>query len=210
MFAYYMGVIVPSAIVLPVVAAVYKHRHWQMPEKLVCCYLVLSGIFNIVARITSARNINNLPLLHLYTVLEFCLLCMVLRSFFTQQRIRLLLVGLAIVFPILASLYISFTHSLYAYNTLPRFLGSLILVLFCIWFLVLDLSRIGANQSTFSFTVVTGLLLYFSSSSALFGLSESIRQNKGLNIIIWNIHATFVLVMYLIFTWAYLSIKRAS
>ncbi len=45
----YMGIIVPAAILLPVATAVIRRRYWQPPEKMIFVYLMLSGVFNILA-----------------------------------------------------------------------------------------------------------------------------------------------------------------
>jgi hypothetical protein len=60
----------------------------------------------------------------------------------------------------------------------------------------------------FSFTIVVGMLLYFSSSLILFALPELIRENKDMNRLIWSIHATFVLMMYLSFAVAFIKLKK--
>jgi len=210
MSTFYMGVIVPSAILLPLVIALFQYRYWQMPERLVFFYLLLSGVFNLAAKLTSDRAVNNLPLLHLYTVAEFCLLAAVFRSIFTVAWIRRALLALMILFPVVAWIYIRQTDSLFSYNVVPRFLSSLLLTGLCLYFLIRDLARPADARSRFNLIVVVGMLLYFSGASALFGLAESIRQDKELNTVIWNIHATFVLIMYLIFGVAYLNIPKTK
>lgn len=203
---FYMGVVVPSMVMLPIVVAVIKMEYWKAPERLSFFYLIASGIFNVVAKLTASFHINNLPFLHLYTVIEFCLLCAFFRSLFIDRSTRLLLGWLMIVFPVIAVVYIIITDSLFTYNVLPRFLSSIILLAFCIRFLISNLNA-REYKNPFSTIVVIALLLYFSSSSIFFALIEFVRKSKGL-VFLWNVHATFVLIMYLIFTVAYLKINR--
>jgi hypothetical protein len=66
-----------------------------------------------------------------------------------------------------------------------------------------SLSFSASRVPFFAFAVVVALLLYFSGSLTLFALSDFIIANKTINWLIWNTHATFVLIMYLIFAVAY-------
>lgn len=206
--AVYTGIIVPSFVVLPIVAALFKIKKWEAPQKLSFFYLVLSGVFNIIAKVTAVQKINNLPFLHLYTILEFVLLCALFKSIFIERGLKKFLTFIMIAFPLIGLGYIFYSNALLSYNPLPRFLEGLILMLLCIYFLMQDLNRLEHNHSMFSFTIVVGLLLYFSSSLILFALPELIRENKDMNRLIWSIHATFVLMMYLSFMVAYIKLKK--
>ncbi|WP_029275946.1 hypothetical protein [Pedobacter borealis] len=206
----YMGVIVPAVILLPMSVAIYKRKLWNLTEKIFFYYLLIAALFNAIAIVTGANGINNLPFLHLYTVIEFCILCAVFRSFFSGQPVRKLLAALMILFPLMAINYIGYTNSLFFFNVLPRFLSSLILLLFCVYFLIFNLSTTESSSSIFNLTIVIALLLYFSSSSIFFALIEYVQKNKELNRLLWIIHATLVLLMYLIFTKAYLTIKKSK
>lgn len=208
MSAFYLKVVVPSVITLPLAMAIYKHKYWKSPERLLFFYLILSGVSNILAVMLGNRNINNLPLLHVYTLLEFCLLSAMFRSFYGSKTKRNYILWIMILFSMLALYDVCFVSSLYTYNSLPRFVSSIVLMLYCLYFLVEDLTLLDNKHSNFDFTVVVGLLLYFSSASTLFAMASYLKNNKGLYMLVWNIHATFVLIMYLIFTAAYLNLKE--
>src|SRR5690606_4994452 len=123
-------------------------------------------------------------------------------------RLKKVITVAMVIFPVLAGVYILLTDSLMSYNPLPRFLGGLVLASYCIYFLLQDLNRLDQNHSMFSFTVVVGLLLYFSSSLILFALPELIREDLALNSLIWIIYATFVLFMYVCFGIAFIKLKK--
>jgi hypothetical protein len=202
----YMGVIVPSIILLPISIAIHKHKYWRTTENIFFYYLIAAAFFNLIAIVTGANGINNLPFLHLYTVIEFCILCAVFKSIFINQPVKKLLNILILFFPLLAIAYIVYTHSIFDFNVLPRFLSSIILLLFCLYFIFFDLNN--SKHSSFNVFIVIGLLLYFSSSSIFFALIEYVQKDKEFNRLLWIIHATLVLIMYLIFTKAYLTIKN--
>ncbi len=204
----YMGIIVPAAILLPVTAAVIRKKYWQPPEKLIFVYLMLSGVFNILAAALAARSINNLPLLHLYTVIEFTVIAAFFRSIVEPGRARMLITWLMGLFPLMALINIYLLDSIFLYNLIPRSVEAIIVVSFCIYYLMKSLSFSAGKSPFFNFAVVVSFLLYFSGSLALFALSDFIIANKKINALIWNTHATFVLIMYLIIAVAYYKTKH--
>ncbi|WP_146146746.1 hypothetical protein [Taibaiella chishuiensis] len=204
----YMGIIVPAAILLPVTAAVIRKKYWQPPERLIFVYLMLSGVFNILAAALAARSINNLPLLHLYTVIEFTVIAAFFRSIVEPGRARMLITWLMGLFPLMALINIYLLDSIFLYNLIPRSVEAIIVVSFCIYYLMKSLSFSAGKSPFFNFAVVVSFLLYFSGSLALFALSDFIIANKKINALIWNTHATFVLIMYLIIAVAYYKTKH--
>jgi len=205
-----MSIIVPSTIIIPISVALVNRKYWKASQRLSFYYLLLAAVFNIIATVTAGLNINNLPGLHLYTVLEFILLCLLLKSFFQKPFIKKTLTALIFLFPLLAVVYICFIGSIFTYNTLPRFAESMSLSLFCLYFLIQDLNNTTDNQANFNFTIVIGLLLYLCSTSTLFGASNYIIRHfdKHLYKFIWNIHATLVMLMYFIFAFAFYHLKK--
>jgi hypothetical protein len=203
MHAIYMRVIVPALIILPIVVAISKKKYWGLPEKAILAYLVISASFNTLAALLAAKGINNLPLLHLYTVLEF----ISITSFFyfstDRKNDKQMIKVLWFVFPVLTIANVLYLHSIYLYNLIPRSTGAIIILILCINFLMRSLSFSANRVPFFTFAVVVALLLYFSGSLTLFALSDFIIANKTINWLIWNTHATFVLIMYLIFAVAY-------
>jgi hypothetical protein len=199
----YASLIVPASIMLPIVVAISREKYWGPPEKSILVYLVISAFFNTLAAVLAARGINNLPLLHLYTVLEF----ISLTSFFyfstDRKTDKDIIKVLWLALPLLTIANVLYLHSIYRYNLIPRSTGAIIILLLCINFLMRSLSFSAQRVPFFTFAVVVALLLYFSGSLTLFALSDFIIANKTINLLIWNTHATFVLIMYLIIAVAY-------
>lgn len=199
----YISVIVPGTILLPVITALVRRKYWSPPGKVVFGYLLLSGLFNVLAALLAARNINNLPFLHLYTVLEFLVVTGFFYAATDSSKEKQLIRVLWIAFPLLAILNIAYLNSIFLYNQIPRSVEAIIILILCIHFFMKSLSFSAAPVPFFNFATVVGLLLYFSGSLALFALSNFITGNRTINSLIWNTHATFVLIMYLIITVAY-------
>ncbi len=206
--AIYTSVIVPGVILLPIIIAIIRKKYWGPPEKVVFIYLLLSVLFNVLAALLAARSINNLPFLHLYTVLEFLLITVFFYVSTTGKNERKIIRYLWIIFPVIALINILHLNSIFLYNQIPRSIGAIIVLILCIHFFMKSLSFYADPVPFFNFATVVAFLLYFSGSLALFSLSNFIIGNKTINLLIWNTHATFVLIMYLIIAVAYFKTRK--
>lgn len=203
----YMGIIVPCVGVLPIIVGLLRKRYWNEQARILLLYLGLAGLFNIIAKLTAGSN--NMPYLHLYTVLEFTILCIYLRSFSEDRRHRLLFNGMIAGFFLLSLWYAFIKDRLFGFNEIPRFLDSLIISVFCLYYLLKDLGSTVSNLSRFQFFTLAGLLFYYSSGSVLFGLSSKLMEMpKNITALMWNIHGTLLLLMYILFTIAFYSLKK--
>jgi len=203
MKAIYLHFIVPAFIIVPIVMALIRRAYWGRPERAVLLYLLLSAVSNCVASYLSMQHITNLPVLHVYTVLEFFTISyffLVCSSSKTEQTI---IQALWVAMPLLTLANMLYLNSIYKYNLIPRSVSAIIVLVLCINFMMRSLNFSASKVPFFNFAVVVGLLLYFSGSLTLFALSDFIINNKAINMLIWNTHGTFVLIMYLIIAVAY-------
>lgn len=204
----YMGIIVPLAGLLPIIMALLRRKYWNNQARILLLYLCLAGLFNIIAKLTAVAGMNNLPYLHLYTVLEFTLLCTYLKSFHEGHRHKLLFNSLIVGFLILSLWYAFIKDRLFSFNQIPRFLDSLIISVVCLYYLLKDLGSTVSNLSRFQFLTLAGLLFYYSCGSVLFGLSGKLMDMpRSITSLIWSVHATLLLLMYILFAIAFYSLK---
>jgi len=198
-----MGIVVPLAVLAPLAIAIPKRHSWGPAEKWIAAYLVNSALFNVLAKILAIYKVNNLPFLHLYTLLEFLIITSFFRVIAEPPRIRRLVRWLQAGFSVFAIGYVCTYGNLFAFNMLPRSVAALIIILFCLYFLIDYFSGTGNKYLSFSFITLIGLLVYFSGSICLFALAGFKPNSRLLDNIAWNLHATYLLVMYLIFAYAY-------
>ncbi len=204
----YLGIILPSIGLFPLVAGFLRKRYWNKHAGILTIYLCISVLFTIISLVTVG---NNMPYLHLYTILEFTILCIYLKSFSEDRRHRLLFNGLIVGFLLLSLWYAFIKDRLFAFNLIPRFLDSFIISVFCIYYLLKDLGSTVSNLSRFQFLTLAGLLLYYSSSSVLFGLSgELLKMPKNIATLLWVTHGTLNMLMYILFTFAFYSLKTGE
>lgn len=203
----YISIIVPVVGLLPIIVSLFRKKYWNKQARILLIYLLLVALFHIIAPLT--RGSNNMPYLHLYTVLEFTILCIYLKSFSENPRHKLLFNGMIVGFLLLALWYAFIKDRLFKFNEIPRFLDSLIISVGCLYYLLKDLGSTVSNLSRFQFLTLVGLLFYYSTCSVLFGLSsELMKLPKNIATLMWVIHSTLDMLMFILFTFAFYSLKN--
>jgi hypothetical protein len=199
----YMGVIVPASVIIPIVFAIVKYRHINKPLTTIFLYLLFAGLVNACASVLAFRHINNLPLLHVYTIIEFLFLGIFFYQFIEQQKVRKLILGSILLFPVFGVVNFSFIQNLHAFNSYARSVEAVLLIVFSVIFFYTQTSdkpdhRWHMQPETW---IVTGILIYFSSALVQFSFSNIVSNlvSRNTKLFIWAIHATLVLIMYLLF-----------
>src|SRR5690349_6601123 len=96
----YMGVIVPASVIIPIVFAIVKYRHINKPLTTIFWYLLFAGLVNACAAFLAFRRINNLPLLHVYTIFELLFLGVFFYQVTGNPKIKKLILGGILLFPV--------------------------------------------------------------------------------------------------------------
>ncbi|SFD26639.1 hypothetical protein SAMN05518672_1011356 [Chitinophaga sp. CF118] len=206
----YTGEIVPAITFLPIIAAIWQYRVITRSLKAILFYLCVAVVFNYTATILS--HSNNLPLLHIYTVVEFLLLIRFYFYMLPGERMKRSMILMSILFPLWAVINSLVVQSIYGFNSYSRGVEAVIMIIFGVIFIRRsanddnneEWNRIPENW------VNAGILLYFSGALSQFAFSNIVSANAPnvFKMVIWDIHATFVLIMYLLFTVAFLKCRR--
>lgn len=203
----YLRVIVPLAITLPLFFAVINLKRLSVSDKILLRYLLLSFVVNIVVAIMSANRINNLPLLHIFTWVELTILLFFYKNILEAKKAYRQYNMFISVFGLLCIINAIFFQSIYNYNTYTRSLEAIIMMLFSVNYF----AKVFAENITQKTTVLpafwfnTGIFLYFSWSFIFFTFSNVIaKQSTSNSIFLWYVHASFVLVMYMLFAVGFL------
>jgi len=204
----YISVIVPACVVIPIAIAFIRYRKLAFSLKPVVVYLLVAGITNLIASMLAHNSINNMPLLHLYTVVEFLLLAAFYRRIFESTLLKITN-WMCIVFPLLCLLNALFVQSIYSNPTITRSAESFLIstLAVCWFFRMPETGKDAANLHEAQFPINTGILLYFAGAFFLFLFARMLQYKPG-DIMIWRIHATLVLLMYLLFSAGFLRSKN--
>ncbi|MDQ7949029.1 MAG: hypothetical protein REI78_09900 [Pedobacter sp.] len=206
----FLTYIVPLSILLPILLACYHYKAANTGEKLLFFYLVISGLINLTALILIFNHKKNMPLLHLYTIVEAAFLLSYFRTLFVQPLIKKILTAIIIAFTILCILNFAFLQGAFAFNTYTRPLEAIMVTFFCMLYLYKSgFTDNWLKKPTNWFNM--GILIYFPVVCIIFILSNYLTfvvMNKAMNHVVWNLHGVFVLIMYLMWARGFSLIKN--
>jgi len=202
----YLSVIVPASILLPIIAGVWRYRQLPGSARLILAYLVVAGIVDVAATLLADRRINNMPLLHMYTVVEFIMILTFYYHLLTG-KIKIAIRWMMPLFLLLCIVYALFIGTIYKYNVLPRSLEGFIIGGLAMIFFFRQLN-VNIQYPETVLWINAGLLLYFSGSFLLFLFSEVLINNRAVSRLAWVLHATLVLLMYILFAIGFIRAKK--
>ena len=210
--SFYLGYIVPATTLIPIVTGLVFYKQINRPLRTILIFLSVSFILNVIGSVLANHGINNLPGLHVYTILELVTVMLYYLHAFEKSNIHKWIKVAMVVFPVICIVNFSFFQSIYTFNTFTRPLGAIIIILFTTAYMAMQSSFKNRDLITRSGRLVAaGFMIYFCSSLFQFIFSNVISKHasKIVKIIIWDMHGTFVLIMYLLIFWAIIN-ERAS
>jgi hypothetical protein len=199
------------ALICPVVLCLVVYRKTVQGFKVLSWYLIFVFLLNTTSLIMRNLSMINLPLLHCYTIIEFIFIFLFYYYILNGIIKKWMLILLSILFLAFGLLNAIYIQDWYQFNTLPRSIESLVIIILCISCYYNMLSQLK-TMSLFKdpvFWVNTGFLIYFSCSLFLFMMSNYILPlNSKLNVVVWIIHALFCDLLYLFISIGLWKIKK--
>jgi hypothetical protein len=209
----YRQIIVPASILLPIYIAASRFRKLPDYAKWILYYLVFAATVNTTVTILTWNRVPNLWLLHIYTALESFLLLYYFKLIVLNKTTKSVIRILLLAFPLFCIINFLFLQSLYNFNTYTRPVEAIILVALCsiYWWQENeeDSEKPWGNIPNNWF--VTGIMLYFAGAFFMFLLAnyfitpEAIKKVKN---IVWDTHATLVLIMYLLMALGFIKCRK--
>jgi hypothetical protein len=206
----FSSIIVPLFILVPIFIGLLKIRILPATFKIIWFYLLITAVISTAATIIGrVFHINNMPLLHLFTLIEGLMLIWFYRYLFNESKKKWFFI-LQIAFGTFCILNALFFQSIYLYSSYTRYAESIICILFALkYFAELAQSDIKPLKLP-AFYFNTGIFLYFSGSFILFIFSNLISQKLSAStmLIFWTGHSTLVLLMYILFSIGFIKCKK--
>lgn len=192
--------VLPWIILLPLFLSVLGYRHYPTPLKIITAYLFVSTITQVLSLTLWLQKINNLPLLHLFTLTEYFLLLRFYQLLLHHPGSlvgRILLLYALPAFLLTDSIWL---EGLFHFNVFGRSLeAGALFVLSLLLFLQQAnekyLAQSGSNATIL--TINSGFLIYFSGSLLLFSFRNIVSQaTLAWRLNIWTIHSLLACVLY--------------
>lgn len=175
-------------------------------------YLLFAALTEITSRVLGSHQINNLPLLHFYTIIEFLFILRFFQLALNASSVIRLTRWLMVIFTVFSIFNFIFIQSIHGFNSYPRSIAALIIIGFCLFYFF----KYGGAENKKKWIyepanwLVTGALIYFGSSLFYFAFLNLLNQSASPTVyfIFAYIHATLVMVMYFLFTIGFLYAKN--
>jgi len=194
-------------VLLPLVIGLYKYRSLPTEYRIIVLYLILNGVISIITDVLASYNISNMVLFHLFTVIEMILFSVFFTRVTKNDNSKKNIKILTVAFLIFAIVNVLFWQDLSTYNSYTRSLEAILLIFYAILNLsnIFDASIQNYKLSEVNILIMSGILMYFASSLIIFIIYDVFFLTT-LATLIWNTHATFLLIMYILFAiglWKY-------
>jgi hypothetical protein len=197
-----------ASILIPLFYGVKYYKKLSKSFKWFVWFFVFASIIEVFSRLFAIWFHNNLPLSHLFTVVEFIMLIYLFKSKIHFKNN----VYFSIIFLFLFSAFLDafYWHSVFQFNSVARALESLILVCISLYFYYINIHQI-TTESLFKnpmFWLSTSVLIYFSVGFFYFMTKSFIEKNDNiLNDLADNINAFINIISNLLFAKSFQSFK---
>lgn len=185
-------------ILLPLCIGLFFYKHYTRDFRILVMYLLCTACIEGLANILWSYKRNNLPLLHLHTLLEFLFISLLYREHLSVAW-RKYIHGLMLAFSLFA-IYNSFMlQSWFTFNTYTRVTESTLVIMYSLLFMymLLNTEQKKPLRNIPFFWVNSGFLLYFSGNFFLFLLSNYLASRLPLvNSVSWSFHAIILFLLY--------------
>lgn len=216
---YYLDYIVPVSVMLPVFIFLYKHGRFPAALKVLFLYLLVSSLINVSGIVLAHKNLPNLWLLHIYTIIEAVFLLLFFMLINTSPVIKKILRVLLLLFPLACIANMLLFQSSDKFNTYARSVEALLFIFFSIRYWLSNSEESEYEtwfQNPYNW-VTSGILLYFSSSFFLFLFSNimladahqklSVALTNAISFV-WVVHGTLVIIQYILISVGFSTLKN--
>jgi hypothetical protein len=192
--------VAPYSLGPPLLLGIWLFRIMPAAGKIICLHVLFAALTELTADLLGHYGINNLFLLHIYTVEECGMILWFYSYVFLGFINRKVFLYTFLSFFALAVINSVFFQSLTQNNTYSRGIEATIIILCSIgyFYKMLGEPKIEKPEQSPYFWFNTGFLIYFSASLLLFTLSNYIlgAKYKQLRMDIWVLHAFFSILLY--------------
>ena len=195
----YMTFIAPAFILLPILIAIFKYRSLPLAARGLFYYLITEALIILASSTLAYYHQPNTPLYHFGTMVETVLLLYFFYTVFKSTAVSAFIRWMMFLFPIFSIANTLFVQHIFEFNSYAISLQFILIIAMCFLYWWHHSNDDEKSWGVFPLNwIISGLLLYFSSSFVLFTFSNMIisGMSKNTSIVIWNIHATLSIVMY--------------
>lgn len=201
-----------ASVLLPIIAGLLNYKRLTWPYKVFFYFFVFCAAIEASSDVMKSVLTNNMPILHLYTLVEFLVFSTVYYSHFQEDRkLRLFIKINAIFFVALCLADALFINGIWAWNTLSR--GYSFISMFCytlIYFYFMfqkDGEQYNARHPMF--WISCSALIYFG-TNLLYVLSfkKLMLADAGTAIKITFVHAGLNIIAHILYAQSFRCFRK--
>ncbi|MDP1728532.1 MAG: hypothetical protein Q8M15_17235 [Bacteroidota bacterium] len=204
-----------ASVLIPIIAGLLFYKRINTPFKWLTWFFILSAFVEIISvKIIHRGQHNNMPLLHLYTLIEFIAFGYMYYVYFKDRnRLKYFPVITLFTFIIIAGIDAIWINGIWLPNTVARSFECMVLVLLALMYYYLffkeSFDQVVWKQSMFWLS--TGVLFYFAINEPFFMLYNFFLSNHSdMAKLGLNIHAVINIFTNILFAISFTCPKRKT
>ncbi|WP_108867682.1 hypothetical protein [Aquimarina aquimarini] len=190
-------------VIIPLSLSIFRFKSLNKIQiKLI--YLLLGIlIVECISNILWYQKINNLPIYHFFTVLQFLLIINIYREVLSYIYSKSFFTSIGICFIVFAVINTLFLQNLYTFNSNTTTVLGVLVVFFALsyFYVLLKEAKYSPLENNPMFWINSGFLIYFSSNLILFFMNNTLF--KGItqaSYSLWGLHAIVNIVLMIFYT----------
>ncbi|MCK8522067.1 hypothetical protein M0D21_10840 [Aquimarina sp. D1M17] len=198
-----LGDISSFIALLPLLVAAFKFKSLNNVQQKLLYILIVILIVESISTILWYQKINNLPVYHFYTVIEFLLIMNIYVGELSQVYSKQLFVYLSIIFTVFAVINTIFFQNLFTFNSNVTTALGVIVVLFALsyFYKLLKEVKYSSLETNPMFWINSGFLIYFSSNLMLFFINNNLfKESTEASYLVWGLHAVVNIILIIFYT----------
>lgn len=204
-----LGNISSFIVIIPLLLSVYKFKSLNKVQVKLVYLLIAVLMVEIISNILWYKKINNLPVYHFFTAIQFLLIVNIYKEVLSQIFSKLFFIILSVGFIVFAIINTVFLQGLMTFNSnVTTVLGSLVIFFSLSYFYaLLKEVKYSSLETNPMFWINSGFLIYFSSNLILFYINNSMfKGSTEASYLVWGLHAAINIVLTIFYTVA-ISVK---
>lgn len=188
---------------VPFLISVFRYKFLNKIQKRLLLLIVTNVAVESISRLLWYNKINNLPLYHIYTVIEFFLITNIYKSALSKLFPQHFFTVSSILFTFLAILNTLFFQGIFTFNSNMTTLMGLIIIFYslCYFYSLLKEIKYSGLESKPMFWINSGFLIYFSSNIILFFLNNNLfEKSTEASYVVWGLHAIINMILTIFYT----------
>jgi hypothetical protein len=188
------------SILAPLIVGAIFYSQLMRASKAIFLIVLITFVMEIIVQVLAEAGINNMPVFHLYTFLEFSIILIFYRRLKPSIRWNIFTKILFIIFIAFSIINLTFNESIFVFNSLQRNIEALLLSIVFVSYLS-NFFNVENNSSLRKepfFIQTAGFMLYFGGTLFLFTFGvELLKEGQSY---FWMIHALFNILLNIIYT----------